>query len=92
MTTAPPATDAELLEYMEGLALLERDEARIPVFIGPYSAITMTGALQLVLRHPDVSDAVKTMIRQWIDQIRPTFAGTLGQQIIELGDDPANDV
>jgi hypothetical protein len=60
--------------------------------LGPFTAFTLIGALQLILRHPDLSEDNKHLLSQVIDQLKPLFADTLAGQIIELGDNPEFDI
>lgn len=85
--------DREAIAYLARLYEIERDpdHERAVLFIGPYSAFVMIGALQLATRHPDMSPTHRQFLAEVIDQLRPLFTGTPGEPLIRLGDDPAND-
>lgn len=84
-------TEAEMVAYMRTLHALEQTGERAPIAVGPFSAIVMIGALQLATRHPTMPDNHREMIGQVIEQFRPWFAGTIGEQIIDMGNDPEQD-
>lgn len=85
-------TEQDLLVYMVELAHAEQAGAEpIPIHIGPYTAITMIGVLQMACRHPEISDAVRQYVQDVIAQIAPAFKGTLGETLIRRGNDPAHD-
>lgn len=89
--TGPIPTEGEMVAYMRTLMELEEAGERAPVVVGPFTAILMIGALQLATRHPDVPDNHREAIASVIEQFRPWFAGTMGEQIIDMGNDPALD-
>ena len=95
MTPAAAAeAEAAGVAYLAELYEIEQAPGYNPVVLclGPYSAFLMISALQLVTRHPQISDAQRLFLGEIIDQLRPIFAGTPGAAIIRLGDDPAFDV
>lgn len=77
---------------MNQMAVLEKNglspEQMAVISIGPFTALTLIGMLQLATRHPDMSKIQKTMVRDIIDQMRPLFVGTSGEEIIRRGDHP----
>lgn len=83
--------EAEQVAYVQQLGELERAGARSRVTIGPYSLFTTIGALQLVLRHPDLPDSIRSTLTELIGQWRAPFDGTLGESIITRGFDPDAD-
>lgn len=87
-------TEAGAIEYIKNLALLEQepDHQKAVIHLGPWSAFILVGALQLATRHPEMSPGQRELIGQIIDQLRPLFAGTSGEQLLRLGDDPAKDI
>jgi hypothetical protein len=87
-------SEAEGVEYVMNLALLEREpgHAKATLTIGPFTAFTLIGALQLATRHPEFSPDQARLVRKVIDQMRPLFAGTPGEMLLKLGDEPAFDV
>lgn len=84
-------SEAELLEYMRVLRQAEADGAREAVVFGPYTALTVIGALQLATRHPAMFADQRAEILAVIELFRPWFAGTPGEQIIDMGNDPEFD-
>jgi hypothetical protein len=89
---AEPPTEAELTAYMMRLQAAEQSGERQQVVFGPYTALMMIGALQLALRHPAVNEGtLPEQIRAVIDQFRPWFVGTIGEYVIDLGNDPEQD-
>jgi hypothetical protein len=93
MPTAP-ISDLEAVEYIKSLYDLEQDPAclKAAVNLGPWSAFVMIGALQLATRHPEMSETQRELIQSIIDQLRPLFTGTDGEQLLQLGNDPAYDI
>lgn len=84
-------TEAEAAAYLRNLHELEQAGERTSIAIGPFSAIVVIGALQLATRHPSMSEDHRELIGQVVDQMRPLFAGTIGEQIIDGGNDPEQD-
>jgi hypothetical protein len=86
----PPLTPEEAAgaAYMKRLYDIEKAGERMTVSIGPFTAMVMIGALQMSTRHPDMDLNLKKVLRQVIDQMRPTFAGTEGEEIVNKGDHP----
>ena len=82
-----------MILYMARLGDLERAGSRTVLHIGPFTAMTLIGALQLVLRHPNISNTSADVIHGLIEQLqlRLVFLEPIGQHIIDLGDDPKND-
>ena len=93
MTAPTPErpSEADLLEYMLVLREHEVGGARQEVVIGPYTAMLLIGALQLATRHPSMPDQTRAQLGAVIDQFRPWFAGTPGETIIDMGNDPELD-
>lgn len=85
-------SEAELVAYMGRLRELEAGGARSQVAFGPYTALTVIGALQLATRHPAMFPSQRAEIHSVIDQFRPWFVGTPGEQLIDMGNDLELDV
>lgn len=87
-------TEAEAVEYIKRLMELEHEPGseKALISIGPFSAFVLIGALQLALRHPEFSPSQASMVNAVIDQMRPLFTGTPGEQLLRLGDEPAYDI
>lgn len=87
-------SEREAVAYIAGLAEAERDGTaeKTDIRIGPYAAFVLIAGLQLAMRHPDMSEAQLDVLRQIIDQMASLFAGTPGEQLLALGNDPASDV
>ena len=94
MTAISPAAEAAAVAYLADLYEIERDADYVPAVLclGPYSAFLIVSGLQLATRHPGMSPAQRRFITDIIDQLRPLFAGTPGEALIRLGDDPEFDV
>jgi len=90
----PEISEAEAIKYIKTLAELEREPGseRAMLAIGPFAAFTLVGALQLAMRHPEMSPRQRWLLSNIIDQLRPLFAGTPGQVLLELGDDQTCDI
>lgn len=86
--------DAEAIRYIAHLAQLEQQPGHkeATITMGPFTAFVMIGALQLATRHPNFSPGHHQLVGQIIDQCKPMFRGTPAEQLLDLGDDPANDV
>ena len=87
-------SETEALAYVEELARIEQDpdHQKATIVMGPFTAFTLIGTLQLAMRHPDFSAAQAGLIRDVIGQLRPLFAGTPGEVLLRMGDEPAFDV
>lgn len=87
-------TEAEAAAYVAELYLMEQAKEGEPatLLLRPFTAFTMVGALQLATRHPEMSPVQRQLIGSVIDQMRPLFAGTPGEQLLHLGDDPDFDI
>jgi hypothetical protein len=84
-------TVEELTEYMKQLAALEADGARASIEIGPFSAMILVGALQLATRHPGTTETQRARMNHLVEQFRPWFVGTPGEDIMRMGADPELD-
>lgn len=85
MTAPAPEIPPAYIEYMHQLAEIEQTGGRVSVDVGPFTAMTLIGALQLAVRHPWMGDQAKAAVRALVDGFGPMFAGTLGEQIIAAG-------
>ena len=94
MTAISAGAEAAAVAYLADLYEIEGTAAYAPAVLclGPYSAFLVISGLQLAARHPGISPAQRGYLADIIDQLRPLFAGTPGEALIRLGDDPANDV
>lgn len=72
----------ELADYYRELQRLEHNGERSPMFIGPYTAMILINCLQNTLRNSELGQLQHDTIRAFIEQFRPWFQGTLGEQII----------
>jgi hypothetical protein len=84
--------EAAHLAYVMRLHEIEHAGERTTISIGPFSAITLIGLLQLSTRHPDASRTVKDVARDIVRQLEPLFAGTEGEEIVRRGSHPEWDV
>ena len=89
-----PLTEAQAAAYIRSLYQLEQepDGARAIISLGPFTTFVLIGALQLAMRHPEFSPSQSDLLAQVIDQIKPLFAGTLAEKLLELGDHPEFDI
>lgn len=87
----PEDIPEELWEAIKSLAIDEGMGARIPMTIGPYSAFTMVGALQLAWRHPDMGGPTKAMIEDFGRQLQAAFTGGPLEPLLETGWDEHQD-
>ena len=53
--------------------------------------MNLIGALQMVTRHPGIEPPMRKIMRELVNQFRPMFAGTPGEEIINRGDHPEFD-
>lgn len=90
-TTSEQEAPAELVDWMKKLMELEQAGERTTIAIGPYTAITMIGALQIATRHPSMHGLGVTVLRDVVDQFKPLFKDTPGEDIIKRGEHPEFD-
>lgn len=83
--TIPPDVDPVVWEAIKQLVTDERDGGRIPLSVGPYTAFTMLGALQLAFRHPAMEPKMKQLIRDFGHQLEGAFAGGPLQEVLDKG-------
>lgn len=83
--------EAAAVAYVGRLVDLEQAGERNDVRIGPYSLFTMIGAMQLVLRHPDLPGGTRRVLTGLVEQWRKPFDGTAGEPLINMGYDPSFD-
>jgi len=85
-------SDDQHITYMTMLADLENTGQRFSgLEIGPMTAMYLIGSLQLVLRHPDLSANHSHVLTRLIESLRPLFTEPIGQELIDMGYDPAMD-
>lgn len=89
--TQPEFSSEEMIMCMARLGDLERAGSRIMLHVGPFTAMTLIGAMQLVMRHPEVSANTKMALRGLIEMMRPMFREPAAQQIIDMGYNPEHD-
>jgi hypothetical protein len=73
--------------------LLLKADTTMDVSFSPLTVMQLTGLVQLALRHPGVSATLRFTAARFLSAAREYFADcpeTLA--VIQLGDDPANDV
>jgi len=81
-----------MVEYMRKLIEMEQEGERTTIQLGPYTAMTMIGALQLATRHPSMAGLPVKVLRDLVDQFKPFFEGTPGEELIKRGEHPEWDV
>jgi len=76
------------------LALIEQDDpdSKVTIRLGPFTAFTLVGALQLTTRHPELAPKMRARVQGVIDDIIKAFEGQPAHAVLLLGNDPANDV
>ena len=84
-------SEQEYLEYMAVLVEEEKAGARQEVMFGPYTAMVVIGSLQLAARNPAMDEQMRRVMGSIVDQFRPWFAGTPGEHIIDMGNNPRFD-
>ncbi len=86
---AEPEYDPADTEYVRSLIEAEESgEGQALLVAGPYTTFLLMGALQLVLRHPDIGPQVKEHLRDLLDILCRFFDGTHGEDLIRRGDRP----
>jgi len=85
---APPG--ASDVEVVTALGQAERDGARAPLLVGPFTAWVMISTLQLAWRHPNLSEDMRGRIRRGADQLISLYAGR-ARELLEAGWDPTQD-
>ena len=86
-------SEAEDLEHVKRLAVAEQAGERHTVPIGPFTAFSLIGMLQLVTRHPDLGAGQLTIARSVIDDLARGFEHDPAiMELIKKGNDPAHDV
>lgn len=84
--------DRAIIEALAELARIEKsgDYEPAPVLLGPFTAYTLIGVLQLAWRHPDLSPRHKQMIEDIARPLSKLFGPPLSESI-ELGWNPDYD-
>jgi len=89
--TTEEQEEAAQVAYFRTLIDLEKAGERATISVGPYTAMNLIGALQMVTRHPGIEPPMRKIMRELVNQFRPMFAGTPGEEIINRGDHPEFD-
>lgn len=77
------------LQWVHRLAHLEKAGERTELHIGPFTAWTLIGMIQLAARHPNFEGSpLMEIAHGFVDQFAPLFAGTPGEALIAKGWDP----
>lgn len=86
-------SEADDLEAIKQLAIAEQAGERHSIPIGPFTAFTMIGMLQLVTRHPDIENGQLAIARSVIESLAKGFKHNPAiMDLIRRGNDPAHDV
>lgn len=87
-------SEADAVAYVAELTKIEQTPGhdRATVKMGPLTAFTVIGALQLATRHPEFPPAQAARVNAVIADLKRLFAGTPGEVLLGLGDEPAFDV
>ncbi len=86
--------ETRILEELQVLAELEQSgqAEQATIRLGPFSAYTLIGLLQLCARHPDIAADLSHMalLHRIVDPLTGLFRGVLAESIA-LGWDPEQD-
>lgn len=86
-------SEAEDLEQIKRLAVAEQAGERHSIPIGPFTAFSLIGMLQLVTRHPDLGAGQLTIAQSVINDLARGFEHNPAiTDLIKRGNDPTNDV
>lgn len=88
-------TKDEYLKILVELGKAERDGTADNALIscGPFTAFSIVAALQLALRHPQLSSNMREIISNFANQLAMLFPeGSAVRELIKEGSDPHNDV
>lgn len=86
-------SEANDLEHIKQLALAEQAGERHSIPIGPFTAFSLIGMLQLVTRHPDLGAGQLKIAQSIIDDLAKGFAHNPEiADLIRRSNDPAHDV
>jgi hypothetical protein len=83
------------LAAVRDLALMEMNDPennKGTFQLGPFTAFTLVGLLQLTSRHPGLNRTQRNLVKQIIDQIIASFEGHPAHAVLLLGNNPDNDV
>jgi hypothetical protein len=84
--------DADALAHVTRLIEIEKAGERAVFAVGPFTAFTLVGVIQLATRHPELGAFSKDALRELGDQMIETwFAGTQLHPVLVAGWDPAHD-
>jgi hypothetical protein len=87
-----PEDDERFLEFTAQVLEAERNGERATFTIGPFSLLTMIGAIQLATRHPHVVGENRKILLGLVQDFGVYFDGTAGEEIIKRGSHPEWDV
>jgi hypothetical protein len=90
--TGQPTDSAAVLAYVHGLMDAERSGERVTIRLGPWSAFLLVGWLQLIVRHPDTDEMHAGVATAFGRQIATWFAGTPGESMLAMAENPAFDI
>lgn len=97
MTTSEPSRELtpderETADYVRELMEMEKAGERTTIVIGPYSAFSLVGLLQLATRHPELPPNLRAVAQGIYRQLYPLFKGTRGEEALFKGEHPEWDV
>jgi hypothetical protein len=84
--------ERETADYVKYLMDLEKAGERTSISLGPFSAFTLIGLLQLSTRHPDLPPNIRKTAQEVYRQLYPLFRGTRGEEVLYKGEHPEWDV
>lgn len=75
----------EMIVYWHRLEEQERAGLQYQMKIGPRTTMILIGALQLSMRHPDLSPGLKAKLRTVIDRLAMLFDDPVAEKMIRQG-------
>jgi hypothetical protein len=95
MEGTPVISESEAVAHLAKLAVAERYDTanKATVNMGPFTAYTLISAIQLVMRHPELSGPTAGILTEIRDQLLTLFDGDgITREILAMGMDPDCDV
>lgn len=84
--------EQQTADWVRSLIELEKSGERTTITLGPFSAFTLIGLLQLATRHPEMSPSIRKTAQDIYRQLYPLFKGTRGEEVLYKGEHPEWDV
>lgn len=87
-TASDEEPDPVILAQINQMIDLETSGTRTTLSVGPFSAYTLIGCLQMVMRRMDLPPNARPIIRHIVRQLYPLFDGTPVAEHIRRGEHP----